>query len=171
MEPLGLLVAATALTLATPFTASAADSERDRPNILLVLLDDVGFMDFGAYGSDTATPKVDELGASGAMFTRYYTHPQCGTSRASLMTEQDDHVVGAGSLTETLSEEMRALPADRGVLLVPRHRRQDDRLRRRGRARQAALRLPVFSGNSHAGPGPARAHRAAHVGLRIVKEL
>ncbi|HJK97784.1 MAG TPA: sulfatase-like hydrolase/transferase [Polyangiaceae bacterium LLY-WYZ-14_1] len=78
---------------------------------MLVLLDDAGFMDFGAYGSDSATPHIDELGQSGAMFTRYYTHPLCGPTRASLMTGQDNHLVGAGTLGEVLTEEMRALPA------------------------------------------------------------
>ena len=86
-------------------------SHRPRPNILLVLLDDVGFMDFGAYGSDTATPNIDRLGQTGTMLTRYYTQPLCGPSRASLMTGQDNHLVGAGTLNEAITEEMRALPA------------------------------------------------------------
>jgi arylsulfatase/uncharacterized sulfatase len=82
-----------------------------RPNILLVLLDDVGFMDFGVYGSDTATPNIDKLGRSGAMLTRYYTHPLCGPSRAALLTGQDNHLVGAGTLAEALTDDMRTLPA------------------------------------------------------------
>ena len=105
-----LYTAAFAITLATPLGA-AAETESARPNILLVLLDDAGFMDFGAYGSDTATPNIDELGQAGVMLSRYYTHPQCGPTRASLLTGQDNHVVGAGSLTEVLTDEMRALPA------------------------------------------------------------
>ena len=63
---------------------------------------------------DTATPNIDELdelGQAGVMLSRYYTHPQCGPTRASLLTGQDNHVVGAGSLTEVLTDEMRALPA------------------------------------------------------------
>jgi len=99
------LVASLALTLAP---AQGADP---RPNILLVLLDDAGFMDFGAYGSDTRTPRIDALGASGAQFTRYYSTPLCGPSRASLLTGRDHHSVGAGTLTEVLTPEMRALPA------------------------------------------------------------
>lgn len=82
-----------------------------RPDILLVLVDDAGFMDFGAYGSDTATPNIDRLGESGVMLTRYYTLPLCGPSRASMMTGQDNHVVGAGTLGEALTDEMRGLPA------------------------------------------------------------
>ena len=104
------LALATALLLATPSSA-ATETGRARPNILLVLLDDVGFMDFGAYGSDAATPSIDNLAHAGVMFTRYYTQPLCGPSRASLMTGQDNHVVGAGTLAEALTPEMRALPA------------------------------------------------------------
>lgn len=103
-------LALTVLLLAIPFGANA-ETGRERPNILLVLLDDAGFMDFGAYGSDTRTPTIDALARSGAMFTRYYTTPLCGPSRASLMTGQAHHLVGAGTLGEVLTDEMRALPA------------------------------------------------------------
>ncbi|MEL6178436.1 MAG: sulfatase-like hydrolase/transferase [Myxococcota bacterium] len=68
-------------------------------------------MDLGAYGSDTATLNIDKLGPSGVMFTRYYTLPLCGPTCASLMTGQDNHVVGAGTLAEALTPKMRALPA------------------------------------------------------------
>jgi arylsulfatase/uncharacterized sulfatase len=101
-------LAIVAILAAVPLPASA---EPVRPNILLVVVDDAGFMDFGAYGSDTATPTIDALGASGAMFTRYYTLPQCGPSRASLMTGQDSHAVGIGTLPEVMTDEMQALPS------------------------------------------------------------
>ncbi|MHA7817846.1 MAG: arylsulfatase [Pseudohaliea sp.] len=107
--PRSLLIVA-AIAMAIPLGA-VAETGRARPNILLVLLDDAGFTDFGAYGSDTVTPNIDELGQAGVMLSRYYTHPQCGPTRASLLTGQDNHVVGAGSITEVLTDEMRALPA------------------------------------------------------------
>lgn len=88
-----------------------AQSGESRPNILLVLLDDAGFMDFGAYGSDTRTPTIDGLNRAGAQFSRYYSTPLCGPSRAALMTGLDPHLVGAGTLTEVLTDEMRDLPA------------------------------------------------------------
>ena len=103
-----LRAAATAALLLASFGVAA---QTERPNILLVLFDDVGFMDFGAYGSDTATPNIDRLAEAGVMFSRYYTQPLCGPSRASLMTGQDNHVVGAGTLAEALTPEMRAMPA------------------------------------------------------------
>lgn len=96
--------------LVTHFDALSQD-HNGKPNILLVLLDDVGFMDFGAYGSDTATPNIDKLGHSGTMLTRYYTTPSCGPSRASLMTGQSPHQVGIAALREMLNDEMRSLPA------------------------------------------------------------
>lgn len=91
-------------------SGTAAIAQPSRPNILLVLFDDVGFMDFGVYGSDTRTPRIDALARSGAMLSRYYTSPFCGPSRAMLMTGMDNHQVGMGTLVETVSEEMRAFP-------------------------------------------------------------
>ena len=91
-----------------PLTALAQEK---KPNILLVVVDDAGFMDFGAYGSDTATPNIDRLAKSGAMFSRFYATPQCGPSRAMLLTGQSSHATGMGSIAEVMNEQMRALPA------------------------------------------------------------
>jgi arylsulfatase A-like enzyme len=99
---------ATALAIAKAIPAMAQDAAR--PNILLVLLDDAGFMDFGAYGGDASTPNIDALADRGAIFSRFYTSPQCGPSRAMLMTGRDNHEVGLGSIPETLSPEMRQYP-------------------------------------------------------------
>lgn len=84
---------------------------RSKPNILVVLLDDAGFMDFGSYGSDTATPTINTIANRGVMFSRYYTSPSCGPSRAMLMTGQDNHSQGMGALVETVTQEMAKTPA------------------------------------------------------------
>ena len=102
------LTLVTAFAIATAIPAMA--QEAAPPNVLLVLLDDAGFMDFGAYGGDAATPNIDALADRGAMFSRYYTSPQCGPSRAMLMTGRDNHEVALGSIPETLSPEMRQYP-------------------------------------------------------------
>lgn len=96
---------------ASPDGPQEVDTPARPPNILLVLFDDAGFMDFGAYGSDTSTPNIDRLGRSGAMFSRYYSTPLCGPSRASLLTGQDNHQVGMGTLSECLTPEMHESPA------------------------------------------------------------
>ncbi len=101
-------VIALAIYLSSPMPAFGRDP---RPNILLVLLDDAGFMDFGSYGSDTRTPTIDGLARQGTMFSRYYTSPSCGPSRAMLLTGQDNHSVGMGALVETITPQMAQTPA------------------------------------------------------------
>ena len=90
--------------------AVQVEAEATRPNVLVVLFDDVGFMGFGAYGADARTPTIDALAQEGVMLSRYYTSPFCGPSRAMLMTGMDNHQVGMGTLVETVTEEMSAFP-------------------------------------------------------------
>lgn len=89
----------------------ATEQADERPNILLVMLDDVGFMGLGVYGSDAKTPTIDQIAQQGAQFTRYYTASMCGPSRAMLMTGQDSHQVGMSTLVESLSPEMAKHPS------------------------------------------------------------
>jgi len=91
-------------------TALPAVAQDTRPNILVVLFDDVGFTGFGAYGADANTPNIDALAQSGTLFSRYYSSPFCGPSRAMLMTGLDNHQTGMGTLVETVTPEQRALP-------------------------------------------------------------
>ncbi|MEO0715091.1 MAG: arylsulfatase [Pseudomonadota bacterium] len=79
------------------------------PNILVVLFDDVGFTGFGAYGGDAQTPNIDALAQSGTLFSRYYSSPFCGPSRAMLMTGMDNHQTGMGTLVETVTPEQSGL--------------------------------------------------------------
>ncbi|NKC34339.1 arylsulfatase [Falsiroseomonas selenitidurans] len=90
--------------------APPAFAQDTRPNILVVLFDDVGFTDFGAYGGDARTPTIDALARSGTLFSRYYSSPFCGPSRAMLMTGLDNHQTGMGTLVETVTPGQRALP-------------------------------------------------------------
>jgi arylsulfatase A-like enzyme len=107
IEPVRTALGAFAITALTMLPAQAQDA---RPNILLVLFDDVGFTGFGAYGANARTPSIDALAQSGTLFSRYYSSPFCGPSRAMLMTGMDNHQVGMGTLVETVTPEQRALP-------------------------------------------------------------
>jgi arylsulfatase A-like enzyme len=98
-----------ALTL-TAMTVLPAVAQETRPNILVVLFDDVGFTGFGAYGGDARTPNIDALASSGTLFSRYYSSPFCGPSRAMLMTGLDNHQTGMGTLVETVTPEQSELP-------------------------------------------------------------
>lgn len=90
--------------------ALPALAQETRPNILVVLFDDVGFTGFGAYGADASTPHIDALAEQGALFSRYYSSPFCGPSRAMLMTGQDNHQTGMGTMTETVTAAQSTLP-------------------------------------------------------------
>ena len=68
------------------------------PNILIVLFDDVGFSDFGCYGSPIKTPTIDRLAAEGLRYTSFHTTAMCSTTRAALLTGRNHHSVGVGCL-------------------------------------------------------------------------
>ncbi len=72
-----------------------------RPNFLVILADDVGYSDIGAFGSEIATPNLDRLAAEGRVLTNFHTTPLCATSRAELLTGADHHLVGVGTLQES----------------------------------------------------------------------
>ncbi|MBP7660001.1 MAG: arylsulfatase [Burkholderiaceae bacterium] len=68
------------------------------PNILVVLFDDVGFSDFGCYGSPIRTPHIDSVAARGLRLTGFHTTAMCSTTRAALLTGRNHHSVGVGCL-------------------------------------------------------------------------
>jgi arylsulfatase A-like enzyme len=72
--------------------------EVGRTNVLLVLLDDVGFSDFGCYGSEIDTPTIDRLASEGLRYSGFHTTAMCSTTRASLLTGRNHHSVGVGCL-------------------------------------------------------------------------
>ena len=72
---------------------------KDAPNIVVVLLDDLGFAEMGCFGSEIQTPNLDRLAARGLRFNNYTTVPMCAPARAALMTGKNPHAVGAGWLT------------------------------------------------------------------------
>ena len=68
------------------------------PNILVILFDDVGFSDFGCYGSPIKTPTIDKLAEKGIRYTGFHTTAMCSTTRAALLTGRNHHSVGVGCL-------------------------------------------------------------------------
>lgn len=104
-----VLMGMSAVALSLMLCAPAIAQDR-RPNILVVLFDDVGYTDFGVYGSDARTRTVDALAKKGAMLSRFYASPFCGPSRAMLLTGMDNHQVGMGTLVETVTKEAREHP-------------------------------------------------------------
>src|SRR3712207_4243455 len=64
------------------------------PNVVVVLLDDVGYAQFGCYGSDIATPTFDRLAANGLRYSNYHTTALCSPTRACLLTGRNHHASG-----------------------------------------------------------------------------
>jgi arylsulfatase len=82
----------------TPWWPQAPAAPKGAPNILVVLFDDVGFSDFGCYGSPIRTPAIDALAAGGLRYTGFHTTAMCSTTRAALLTGRNHHSVGVGCL-------------------------------------------------------------------------
>jgi len=82
----------------TPWWPPRDHSPVDAPNILVVVFDDVGFSDFGCYGSPIKTPTIDRLAGLGLRYTGFHTTAMCSTTRAALLTGRNHHSVGVGCL-------------------------------------------------------------------------
>ncbi len=74
------------------------DGARGKPNIVLILVDDMGFSDIGCYGSEISTPNLDRLAAGGMRLTQMYNCARCCPTRASLMTGLYPHQAGVGHM-------------------------------------------------------------------------
>ena len=83
----------------------------DRPNVILIMVDDMGFSDIGCYGSEIATPNIDALAAGGIRFSQFYNSARCCPTRASLLTGLHPHQAGIGHMTVDFE-----MPAYRGFL-------------------------------------------------------
>ena len=78
---------------------AATDSKSKRPNVLLILGDDMGFSDLGCMGGEAETPNLDSLAANGVRFTQFYNGARCCPTRASLLTGLYAHQAGVGHMT------------------------------------------------------------------------
>ena len=78
--------------------SSAPANQDKRPNIVVILADDMGFSDMGVFGSEIKTPNMDALAMNGTRFTNYYTHASCSPTRSMLLSGQDTHLNGLGAM-------------------------------------------------------------------------
>jgi len=92
------------------------DSSGRKPNVVLILVDDSGLMDFGAFGGEARTPNIDRLAGEGFMFTNMHASPVCAPSRAMLITGTDSHLAGVANLPEMLPDEYQSKPGYGGEL-------------------------------------------------------
>ena len=79
---------------------SSLAAQPAKPNIVVILADDMGFSDIGCYGGEIATPNLDALAANGLRFTQFYNTARCCPTRASLLTGLYPHQAGIGHMME-----------------------------------------------------------------------
>ena len=95
---------------------SIAAALHERPNILLIVADDLGYSDLGIFGGEINTPNLDSLAREGVVLRRFHAAPNCGPSRASTLTGVDFHRAGIGGNPEVSADNQKGLPAYQGVL-------------------------------------------------------
>jgi len=77
---------------------------QDRPNILVIVADDLGYSDLACFGGEISTPNIDALAARGVLFSNFHTAPTCAPTRAMLFSGNDNHTAGMGSQMRTTGE-------------------------------------------------------------------
>ena len=82
------------LLLTSALVVSANAAAQGRPNIILLVADDLGYADLGVFGSDIETPNIDSLARQGMLFTQFHTAPLCAPTRAMLLSGNNNHVAG-----------------------------------------------------------------------------
>jgi arylsulfatase len=95
-----------------------------RPNVLLIVADDLGYLDLGVYGSEIRTPNIDALASSGVILTNFYTSISCQPTRAMLMSGADNHLAGVGAQGRVVEDNpyYRNYLSERVVTLAERMR-------------------------------------------------
>ncbi|MCK5207611.1 MAG: sulfatase-like hydrolase/transferase [Cyclobacteriaceae bacterium] len=80
-----------------------SDTNSQKPNILLIVADDMGYSDIGPFGGEISTPTLDNLADQGVMLTNFHVLPTCSPSRSVLLSGTDNHIAGLGSMGEVVT--------------------------------------------------------------------
>jgi len=95
-----LLAALVAATAASQAVSAATAGAGKRPNIVIILGDDLGFSDMGCFGGEIKTPNFDSLAKAGVRCTQFYTSASCSPTRSMLLSGTDTHLNGLGNMNE-----------------------------------------------------------------------
>jgi arylsulfatase A-like enzyme len=112
-----LMAAVLLLMVQFSYSQSPAPAAKDkRPNIVIILADDMGYSDMGSFGGEIKTPNMDALAENGVRFTNFYTHATCSPSRSMLLSGVDSHLNGLGNMDEFTAPNQVGKPGYEGNL-------------------------------------------------------
>lgn len=94
----------------------AVEADISKPNILLIIADDLGYAELGSFGGEIPTPNLDKLALAGVRFSQLRVAPTCSPSRAMLFTGVDNHKAGLGNMMEELAPNQKGQPGHEGYL-------------------------------------------------------
>ena len=92
------------------------DKKSQRPNIMLILADDLGYTDIGAFGSEISTPNIDKLAENGVRMTNFYAAATCSPTRSMIMSGVPSHQAGLGTMSGRLTPNQIGQPGYEGYL-------------------------------------------------------
>lgn len=101
-----------ALVIAVP----SAQAKERRPNLLVIVADDLGYSDLGAFGGEIATPNLDWLALGGIRLAGFHTAPTCSPTRSMLLSGTDNHLAGLGTMAEMIRPNQKGKPGYEGYL-------------------------------------------------------
>ena len=113
---LAIALLCSALLIQSAMAMGKTPSEKQRPNILLIVADDLGYTDLGSFGGEIDTPNLDKLADNGLKLTSFYVAPTCSPTRAMLMSGADSHIAGLGNMAEELAPNQKGQPGYEGYL-------------------------------------------------------
>ena len=102
-----LILISISLLLHSNHIRSEENDQEKRPNILLIVADDLGWSDMGSFGGEINTPNLDSIAFNGVRLTNFYTAPTCSPTRAMLLSGTDNHLAGLGNMEEELGPNQK----------------------------------------------------------------
>ena len=92
------------------------ETKVSRPNIIIIVADDLGYSDIGPFGSEIQTPVLSQLAKESMLFSNFHVQPTCSPTRSSLLTGNDNHIAGLGIMSELSYPAVSRLPGYSGHL-------------------------------------------------------